>query len=198
MSDHASHETTGKSGRTERDDEARLVARIQSGEPEAFESLFREHAAPLATLAYTLLQSRDDAEDVVQSLFVWLWANRHSFNPEHGVRAYLFGAVRKRSLNRLRDTSTHDRALRELSTQTVAEVPPADAALEASQLRAIVEQSVATMPPRCREVFTLVRTSRLSHAEVAAILGIAPKTVEVHMGRALAILRTRLGPHFER
>jgi len=40
----------------------------------------------------------------------------------------------------------------------------------------------------------LLRTQALTYAEVAAILGISPKTVEVHMGRALAILRARLGP----
>jgi RNA polymerase sigma-70 factor (ECF subfamily) len=179
-------------------DEPRLVARIQTGDAAAFESLFRAYAAQLATLANSYLKSRDDAEDVVQALFVWLWTNRHSFRPEHGVRAYLFGAVRNRALNLLRNAGTHERALQRLGADGDPVVPPADAALEASELRAIVEHTVAAMSPRCREVFTLVRTSRLSYAEVAAILGITPKTVEVHMGRALAILRTRLGPHFER
>jgi len=178
-------------------DDRRRIARIQSGDAIAFESLFREFAPDLASLAFSYLHARDDAEDIVQSLFVWLWANRHSFNPQHGLRAYLFGAARNRALNALRDAQTASRALARFGDDENA-VPAADAELIASELRRIVEETVRDMPPRCREVFTLVRTSQLSYAEVGTILGIAPKTVEVHMGRALAILRARLGPHFER
>ena len=57
-----------------------------------------------------------------------------------------------------------------------------------------VERAVAELPPRCREVFTLTRDQHLSYAEVAGVLHISPKTVEIHMGRALALLRDRLQP----
>ena len=50
------------------------------------------------------------------------------------------------------------------------------------------------MPLRCREVFTLARTHSLTYAEVAVVLGLSPKTVEIHMSRALAFLRERLAP----
>lgn len=198
MTDRTPFPTCGVSERTDPLDDSGLVARIQSGDAAAFESVFRAYAAQLATLAYSYLKSRDDAEDVVQTLFVWLWANRHAFNPGHGVRAYLFGAVRNRALNVLRDRNTQSNALEIFSGNEPSEVPPPDAELLAADLHRVVEQTVAAMPARCREVFTLVRTAALSYAEVATILGIAPKTVEVHMGRALAILRARLGPHFER
>ena len=48
---------------------------------------------------------------------------------------------------------------------------------------------VAQMPPRCRQVLTMLRQRHLSYTEVGAVLGISPKTVEIHMARALAILR---------
>lgn len=192
-------DATGSQARVTIDaDDRHLIARIQSGDATAFEALFRTYAAELASLAVNYLHARDDAEEIVQTLFVWIWTNRHSFNPRHGLRAYLFGAVRNRALNALRDASTTARVMNDRAVAEQRTAPPADAQLEESELHDIVRQTVATMPPRCREVFTLVRTSRLSYAEVAAILGITPKTVEVHMGRALAILRTRLGPHFER
>jgi RNA polymerase sigma-70 factor (ECF subfamily) len=64
----------------------------------------------------------------------------------------------------------------------------------ASDLESAIHTTVEGMPPRCREVFLLLRTQALTYAEVAVILGISPKTVEIHMSRALAILRARLGP----
>ena len=77
--------------------------------------------------------------------------------------------------------------------------PPASTAepqqtVEVAELAAAVEQAVAGMPVRCREVFTLIRDQGLTYAAAAAILQISPKTVETHMGRALRLLRRRLAP----
>ncbi len=157
----------------------------------AFEAVFRAYAAPLCDLACSYVHAPDIAEEIIQDLFAWLWVHRHEFAPQHGLRAYLFGAVRNRALNVLRDDAAAVRANARLVT---APSRPTDAELLASDLEQQIRTTVAGMPPRCREVFTLIRGQFLSYAEVAAILGIAPKTVEIHMARALAILRARLGP----
>lgn len=175
-------------------DEARLIALLRSGDADAFERVYRSHVVALCRLADSYVRSRDTAEDLVQELFTWLWANRHDFRPEHGLRAYLFGAVRNRALNALRDEATASRASVTLASSVAGTVGAADAELMAADLESAIQTAVEGMPPRCREVFVLLRTQSLTYAEVAVILGISPKTVEVHMGRALAILRARLGP----
>ena len=174
--------------------EPRLIALLRSGDEEAFEGVYRSYVVALCELAYSYVRSRDTAEDVVQDLFTWLWANRHEFRPKHGLRAYLFGAVRNRSLNALRGEATASRTSATLSFAAAAVSEAADAELMASDLEAAIQSTVEAMPPRCREVFLLLRTQALTYAEVAVILGISPKTIEVHMGRALAILRARLSP----
>ena len=175
-------------------DEPRLIALLRSGDADAFERVYRSYVVALCQLAYSYLRSRDTAEDIVQELFTWLWANRHGFQPEHGLRAYLFGAVRNRALNALRNEATASRVAETQSSSATKMSGAADAELMASDLETAIQTAVEGMPPRCREVFVLLRTQALTYAEVAVILGISPKTVEVHMGRALAILRARLGP----
>ncbi len=175
-------------------DEPRLVALLRSGDATVFEGVYRSYVVALCQLAYSYVRSRDTAEDIVQELFTSLWANRHGFRPDHGLRAYLFGAVRNRALNALRDEATTSRASATLSFSAAAVSESADAELLAWDLEAAIQSTVEGMPPRCREVFLLLRTQALTYAEVAVILGITPKTVEVHMGRALAILRARLSP----
>lgn len=172
-------------------DEGRLVASLRSGDAIAFEALFRAYAAPLCDLANSYLHAPDVAEEIVQDLFTWIWAHRHEFSPQHGLRAYLFGAVRNRALNVLRGEASARRADASLVTPSARST---DAELLVSDLERQILASVEGMPPRCREVFTLLRGQALSYAEVASILGIAPKTVEIHMSRALAILRAHLGP----
>lgn len=175
-------------------DEARLIALLRSGDADAFERVYRAYVVALCRLADSYVRSRDAAEDIVQDLFTWLWANRHGFHPEHGLRAYLFGAVRNRALNALRDEATASRVTLVQSSSATSVSAAADAELMASDLETAIQAAVEGMPPRCRQVFVLLRTQALTYAEVAIILGISPKTVEVHMSRALAILRARLGP----
>ena len=172
-------------------DDGRLVASLRSGDAIAFEALFRAYAAPLCDLANSYLHAPDVAEEIVQDLFTWIWTHRHEFSPQHGLRAYLFGAVRNRALNVLRGDVSARRADAGLVAPSGRST---DAQLLVSDLERQILATVDEMPPRCREVFTLLRAEELSYAEVASILGIAPKTVEIHMSRALAILRARLGP----
>lgn len=175
-------------------DESRLIALLRSGDADAFERVYRAYVVVLCRLAHSYVRSRDTAEDIVQDLFTWLWANRHGFHPEHGLRAYLFGAVRNRALNALRNEATALRASVTQAPSVTGTSGAADAELMASDLETAIQAAVEGMPPRCREVFVLLRTQALTYTEVAVILGISPKTVEVHMSRALAILRARLGP----
>lgn len=175
-------------------DEPRLIALLRSGDADAFERVYRSYVVSLCRLAESYVRSHDTAEDIVQDLFARLWANRHGFHPEHGLRAYLFGAVRNRALNALRDEATASRVSATQLSSGPGLSESADAELMVSDLEAAMQAAVEGMPPRCREVFALLRTQALTYAEVAVILGISPKTVEVHMSRALAILRARLGP----
>jgi RNA polymerase sigma factor (sigma-70 family) len=56
----------------------------------------------------------------------------------------------------------------------------------------LLRAAIRKLPRRCREVVMLVRFNYLTHAEAASVLGIASKTVEIHLSRAIKILRDSL------
>jgi RNA polymerase sigma-70 factor (ECF subfamily) len=175
------------------------LARLRTGDPRAFEAIFRAHAAALCAFAFSYVRLRETAEEIVQDLFYWIWEQRFTVEMPHGVRPWLFMAVRNRSLNVLRDRrlefAAHERLARDARSCSRPAQP--DAELSGRDLAAAVARVVAMMPARCREVYTLVREQQLSHAETSRVLGISPKTVEIHMTRALAILRAELGAWIE-
>jgi RNA polymerase sigma-70 factor (family 1) len=179
--------------------ELEWIARIRAGDERAFEALFRAYVDPLCSFAYSYTESRPAAQEIVQDLFCRLWERRDTLDVPRNVNAYLYGAVRNRAINHLR-TRHVERALQrrmlraEEAQQGARESVPAEDELNAQELAAAVERAVGEMTVRCREVFTLTRDQHLSYAEVAAVLHISPKTVEIHMGRALAFLRQRLKP----
>ena len=177
------------------DDEAAWVERIRTGDPMAFEALFHAYHASLCSFAYRYLGARDLAEEMVQEVFLFVWERRESWDVRSSVRSYLFTAVRNAALSYLRHervVARRDARVRILQ-DTVA--PGADLEVVQAETVAAIQEAVARLPDRCRLVFTLHREQGLTYAEVAEVLGISPRTVEVQIGRALRSLRRCLAAH---
>lgn len=179
------------------DVERAWLAQIRAGDARGFEAMFRAYVAPLRAFADSYVHAGDDAEELVQDVFYALWQHRFTVEMPRGMGPYLYVAVRNRALNVLRSRA-HERSFQErlareqVSRDAFVETPRPESELNAREFAAAVDRVVAGMPPRCREVFALLRHRQVRYAEAAAILGISQKTVEVHMTRALAILRERL------
>lgn len=161
----------------------------RGGEIAAFRELFDRHYAPLCRFAEFWLRDRGTAEEVVLDVYTHLWQHAAELRITHSVRAYLFRAVRNRAVNRLRDDRFSYTPFEELG-EVFAEQE--ELQLEADQLMQLVEEAVAALPDRCREVFLKSRTEELSNAEIAARLHISVKTVEAQMSKALRRIRARL------
>ena len=72
--------------------------RICQGDARAFEALYRMHGPRLEVFLRRVLGSWQAAEDVMQETFAGIWQRPNGFEPERGtLRAYLFGAARKRA-----------------------------------------------------------------------------------------------------
>lgn len=79
--------------------ERALVARIRAGDEAAFETVFLTHYEEMCALAYTLVRSRDAAEDIVSNVFRSLWKRRREWAPVGPVRTCLLSATRNEALN---------------------------------------------------------------------------------------------------
>jgi RNA polymerase sigma-19 factor, ECF subfamily len=174
-------------------DDRELLDRIRRSDEDAFDSVFRAYYAALVGIAEELLRSRAEAEEVGQDVMLELWRRRESLRIDDSLRGYLFQATRNRALNHIRHRRVERRG--EPHVAPASSVPAvADAELVHEEIDAAVRQTVAELPPRCREVFELSRVHGLSYGEIARTLGISVKTVEAQMGKALRTLRERLAP----
>jgi len=171
-----------------------LVARVREGDEAAFRELFLAWWTPLVAYAARIVRAPDVAADVVQEFFTHLWTHRTTLTVPERVRAYLYAAVRARALNVVR----HERVVAAVQQRAEsppgmsAETPPMDVQLEAEELRATLRAAMEALPERGREVALLRWYDGLSYAEIATILSISEATVNVHLTRSLAALRTRL------
>ena len=191
---HAGADAHDINGNPALESEVALCAAIRVGSTSAFESLFRTHHPGMCAFAARMVRSREVAEDLVQEVFLYVWRNREVWQVRTTVRQYLYSALRHGALRYLR----HERVVRRNLPQTISlfdRAPRhADADLAAAETVAVVQAAIARLPERCRLVYTLHREQGLSYAEIAAVMEISPKTVDVQMGRALKALRRSLTP----
>ncbi len=173
-------------------EEPELLARLRTGDEEAFAALFREHYPLLVVSATRLLNERALGEEVAQDVMLELWRRRESLVLSGPVRAYLQQATRNRSLNRLRQAKTAQRG--EVYVRGPSESPAPDAQTISTELQAAAEKAIAALSGPQREVFEMNRTQGLTYNEIAEVLGISVKSVEARMGRALKQLRDALAP----
>ncbi len=168
--------------------------RIRAGDEAAFEAMFRAHYDGLCRYVAAYLGSRDSAEDVVQGVFARIWEDRSHWVVSD-VQHYLYAAVRRGALSQFRRAAVRRRCtpLLALEAGRAAAEPP-DAEFDAAELRQRLERALSALPPRTRTAFVLSRHEGLSYTEAASRMAISPKTIGVHISRALTVLRKALLP----
>jgi RNA polymerase sigma-70 factor (family 1) len=164
----------------------------QLGDEASFERMFRTHYARLCAFAATIIDDRDEAEEVVQTMFCRLWEQRNALDITISVQAYLFRSVRNACLNHLKKMKIRD-TYKATNLENLNQNPEYQPDRTThSELSKKLEKAIAELPEQCRLVFKLSRFEELKYREIAEQLGISIKTVENQMGKALKVLRFKL------
>lgn len=171
------------------------VAGLRAGDAHAYEAVFREYHARLCSFAYSYLENRSEAEEIVQDLFLALWQKREQLEVRTSLRAYLFTAVRNRVLNRSARARLEKMHLEQLDPTDfeTGESTAVEEHISSEQIAARVQAAMTELPTGCRRVLQLRWQNGLSYAEIAEALGISVKGVENQLARARKSLRQRLG-----
>ncbi|MBB5286210.1 RNA polymerase sigma-70 factor (ECF subfamily) [Rhabdobacter roseus] len=172
-----------------------IVSAIRQGHEPSFEQMFRTYYERLCHYAHSLLKDQDDAEEMVQTVFLNLWEKREELEITLSLKAYLYRAVHNHCLNRLKHYKVRE-AHREYTVyyQPVGYEPVADA-LNGYELEERIEQAVSRLPEQCQLVFRMSRFEELKYQEIADRLRISVKTVENQIGKALRVLRSELADY---
>ncbi|MBN2729381.1 MAG: RNA polymerase sigma-70 factor [Bacteroidales bacterium] len=162
---------------------------------DSFEELFRKEFKNLCVFSIKYVKDMETARSIVQDCFIYIWEKRETMDEEKNLKSYITTMVYNRSLNYLRDQKKFDRNVLEFEGLMDEKSQMADSGIMTRELKGEIQNAIADLPEKCREVFLLSREENMKYKEIADHLGISIKTVENQMGKALKHLRERLGPY---
>ena len=160
-----------------------------------FEQLFHAYHAKLHRYAFTLLKDMDAASDIVQVVFKKLWEKRDDLLMEDTIKGYLYKATHNLCLNSIRDQKVRAQHLQVVALNTATIHGNARDKVMVNELTVRIQAVTDSLPPQCRLVFIKSRVEGKKYAEIASELNISVKTVEVQIGKALKIFRSKLGDY---
>lgn len=174
-----------------------FISLLQKGDKAAFETLFRLYYDKLTYIARNYLVRAEDAEGIVQNVFLYLWDKRGNLSDITNINAYLYTLVKRGCLDQLR----HEKVKRNFIDDALYKTKliqygfvkdQAASLLLENELGQKILEGVELLPNKCREVFVKSRMEGLKHKEIAEELGISHKTVDNHIAKALAHMRLHL------
>lgn len=165
---------------------------LRNSDKGSYKELFDTTYNALLRYAMYIVHEQNAAADILQDVFLKLWQIRTNIDPERSLRALMYQMVRNYSLNHERQKKRHASEEVDLDHPSVRFDIMADEQLDADTLQANIQHWIELMPTRRREAFILSRFERLSHEEIAAVMDLAPKTVNNHIVLALQHIRLHL------
>ena len=170
-----------------------LMQEIKADNMFAFDILYKKYSKKLYKFGYSILKSQEDAENLIQDVYLNTWENRHKVEKDYSVKSYLFSTAYNSAISIIRRKARESQFIEYLKSLQITNEEPVNVALEYNELTNKLNEIIKLLPQRQKEVYLLHRVDGLKYSEIAERLNISVNTIENHMSRALKTIREKLG-----
>lgn len=170
-----------------------LLKAVARGDEQALAQLYDNYRVILFGLLVRILNSREEAEDVLQEVFLQVWRRARDFDETRGKPfTWLVTLARSRAIDRLRSLGARDRVAQASVREAGEEVSDAARDTFRSEQRALVTSALAQLPEEQKRPLVLAYFDGLTQSEIAAKLGAPLGTVKTRMRAGMIKLRELL------
>lgn len=166
-----------------------LIAELKQGSKVAFDQIYRLYAGRLLAYCVQYTKCREDAEEIVQDVFVALWNNRTSIRQEESLRSLLFIMSKHRVINAYRSVLNSPVYEDYVNCQNELSVSEDPHPMEYEEYVGVVKAAIRRLPSTQQRVISLSRFSLLSNKEIADRLSLSEQTVKNQLSIGLKTLR---------
>jgi RNA polymerase sigma-70 factor (ECF subfamily) len=159
-----------------------------------FDEVFNLYYPRLVLFASKFLGNKQDAEEVIQEMFVKFWQKGTLSTLTISIKGFVFKSALNTCIDFKRKLQADKRNSQSQVTDTDAVMPFYDTVLE-KEVEQLINEAISELPEKRQEIFKLSRDEGLSYSQIAEKLAISKKTVETQMSRSLNQLRVRLSDY---
>ena len=169
-------------------DDTKLIERCRSGDRKAFEALLMQYERPVFNAAYRMLNNRDDAQDITQSVFLKVFENFDQYDPSRRFFSWIYRITLNESINWKSKTNR----LTSLDIETADEGKGPEQQLDTEQASQSVQAALMTLTSDYRSVVVLKHFLGCSYTEISQVLEIPEKKVKSRLYSARQQLKDAL------
>jgi len=170
-----------------------LVLLIQKDDRIAFYNIYERYCRRLHGFVLRYIKQKEDAEEIVQEVFVKIWESRNKIDAYSSFESFLFTIAYNTTISLLRKRTNEHKYLEHLkSLQQHDNNPDLIDEIYFNELNDRVQTFLNELTPRQKEIFQLSREEGLSHDEIAKKLDISVNTVKKHICNTLAFLKSQI------
>lgn len=184
--------------------DAQLIELIKESDHGAFHELHRRYWHPLFRQVCTKIGDADEADDLLQEMFIGIWEKRQELQFNNAVESWLRNRVWFRISSYFRAkgfTEKHLENFRQFLEQeteasaTTGQLLHSEADETYEEILAVISTGISEMPEKMQEIFRLSSSGKYSVREIADKLDLSPHTVKKQLERARARLKKLATAH---
>lgn len=168
------------------------IRKLKTGDQLAFEDIYRCFSQKVYSVAVKFGLGREDANEVVQDVFLKLWNNRTNLNENLSIKAYLFTITKNTLINRQKKLAYEIAYKQYLEKQNINSYLDTESDVFYSDFEQLAEKAIDQLPTQQREIFLLSKRGNIPNKEIADKFNLSLRTVENQIYRAAKKIRESL------
>ncbi|TKC65627.1 sigma-70 family RNA polymerase sigma factor [Pedobacter hiemivivus] len=173
--------------------DAKLVQLLQASDHNAYTEIYNRYFQLLFVHARKKLNDADLAKDILQEIFTKIWMKREIQLTATNLTGYLYTLMKNRILDLYLHQEVKTKYMRAAKSFIVTNKSSGtDALVREKDCSAHINQEIAALPPKMREIFELSRKNQLSYKEIAEKLNTNENNVSKQINNGLKVLKRRL------
>jgi RNA polymerase sigma-70 factor (ECF subfamily) len=170
-----------------------LLMLLRNDDRVAFYNIYERYCKKLYSFVFRFIKQEEDAEEIVQEVFVKIWKSRKNIDENSTFESYLFTIAYNTTISLFRKRTKEKKYLENLKAlQQISNTPDIIDEIHFKELNAALQALLNRLTPRQKEIFQQSREEGLTHAEIAKKLDISVNTVKKHMANTLSFLKSHL------
>lgn len=170
-------------------EDAYLLKELQKGNHHAFKTLYERYWEHLYAVAYHWLGAKEEAQEIVQEVFVELWEKRTALNIKKSFSSYLFAVTKYKVFDCIDARAVRKNYLSQVQRSSSAGTYGTENTLVFKETQQRIADALEKLPVKTQQIFSLSREQELPYTKIAKMMNMSVKSVEYHITKTLKYLR---------